>query len=378
MEAFSEDQLGAILLLSDIDSLSQAVATSRAFHVAAANNDALLWEGLVTQLADTWNAGTTEDLMIAYGGAVCPKPEFDGTLISVKEKYRLMRYFKRHRVPSLPDALRAAADKNHQMTLRVLLKAKADPNAMADTGAHGVGFTNVGAFPLHLAAKRSHLKVLDILLDARADVDAVDQNGRTGLMVATASGQRAAAEWLVSQSASLDLASHYGYTALHYAAQLPRPPLVEVLLQAGAAPNAVDREGQTPLHLALNSTRRRVTQKPQTSFDPSGGDGDEYCYTVDSYQGIGQNDEQESEQDKAVKATVSSLLEYNASTEHRDGQDRKPIDILRAKNRGDLCTWFEDQCTKQEQQSKPTNSSPKRASSRSLPSCFGYLPCLSG
>lgn len=97
-------------------------------------------------------------------------------------------YLVRRELPTLSDALRSAADHDHGDVLTILLKARADPNESADIGAHGVGFIQVGAYPLHLAAKRSRLTLLERLLNAKADVDAADQNGRTGLMLASASG----------------------------------------------------------------------------------------------------------------------------------------------------------------------------------------------
>lgn len=363
LDQLSEEEATGVLVHLDAHSLLQVCTTCEGIRSAAASNEEALWARLVHQLEAAWAPG--EDEMIANGGQRCEKPEFDTTLVSTRDTYRLLKYFRQHRVPSLPDALRAAADKNQQGVLKVLLRAKADPNQMADSGVHGVGFIQVGAYPLHLAAKRSHLGTLDILLEARADVDAADQNGRTGLMVAVASGQRPAVEWLLSRSASMELASHYGYTALHYAAQLPRPRMVEILLRAGAAPNPVDREDQTPLHIALTAVLRRVEQAPQTSFDPSGY-GDEYCYMVPTYQGISADSEHDKQKDDDVKASVSALLEHNASIDHQDGRGRKPCDILKAKNRADLCTWFDERCTEQEKRLKS-----KPPSHRGVPACFG-------
>merc|ERR1719271_1341696 len=99
-------------------------------------------------------------------------PTLDG---SPKEEFRLLQYLVRHQFVNVNDALRSAASNDQRIMLTLLLRAKADPNAMADSGAHGVGFTQVGAYPLHLAAKRSHLKILDMLMLWGADVDVGDQ-----------------------------------------------------------------------------------------------------------------------------------------------------------------------------------------------------------
>ncbi|CAK0827732.1 unnamed protein product, partial [Prorocentrum cordatum] len=254
-----------------------------------------------------------------------------------KDEHRLQDFLARQRVPSLEDALRSAADRDRRAELRLLLEARADPNAAADTGAYGVGFTQVGAYALHLAAKRSRVAVLDILLDARAMVDAADQNGRTGLMVASASGQARAARWLLQHGAAMEVHAHDGgNTALHYAANLPQVTLVELLLEARASPNSTDRQGRAPLHLALTALPRRVEKEESTSCDPSGY-GDEYCYCRDTSGGYGQGG---SAQDSNVRGAVQALLRHGADPGLRDDRGRDAADILDAKGRRDALAWL--------------------------------------
>lgn len=258
----------------------------------------------------------------------------------MKLLFRLRRYLAQRRMPSLPDALRCAADHGHQVVLELLLHLRANPNVPADSGAHGVGFTQVGAYPLHLAAKRGRLEVMEVLLKAGACIDAADQNGRTGLMVAAASGQHSAILWLLCHRAAADSSTHYGYTALHYAALVPRPEVVHALLEGRASSNVVDREGRSALHAALSTLPRARTEGAavSTSCDPS-GIGDEYCYENDISHGYRRN-EQEEAQVQAVQTAVTALMRHGADAELRDGSGRSAIDVVQDKRRADLAEWL--------------------------------------
>ncbi|CAK9096787.1 26S proteasome non-ATPase regulatory subunit 10 (26S proteasome regulatory subunit p28) (Gankyrin) [Durusdinium trenchii] len=220
--------------------------------------------------------------------------------------------------------------------------ACADPNAPADSGAFGVGFTQVGAFPLHLAAKRGRLEVMEVLLRSGASLDVADQNGRTALMVAAASGQSAASGWLLAKKAAVDCQTHYGYTALHYAALVPRPEVVRILLDAKARTGSIDREGRTALHAAL-STLPSGGRSPTvvTSCDPA-GIGDEYCYDHDISHGY-RRLEQEEMQLRVVKMAVSALLSVRADVELRDGTGRNALDIVKGKRRWELLQWLTEE-----------------------------------
>jgi len=161
-------------------------------------------------------------------------------------------------------------------------------------------------------------------------------------MVAGASGQAAATQWLISKGANLEAASHYGYTALHYAALLPRREIVELLLSAGAVPNQIDREGQSPLHLVLNTLPRQATRaREDNSCDPSGY-GDEYCYDRDISHGYTGGAGQRAEQDVIVQRTVDALRRHGADVSLRDDRGRTAADILETKNRLDLRWWLDE------------------------------------
>eukprot|EP00435_Cladocopium_sp_Y103_P046332 s2372_g13.t1 len=227
----------------------------------------------------------------------------------------------------------------------VMASPGADPNTAADSGAFGVGFTQVGAYPLHLAAKRGRRRVMEVLLRAGAAVDAADQNGRTALMVAAASGQCGASAWLLEHRAEVDWRTHYGYTALHHAALVPRPEVVEILLEGRASTEVMDREGRTALHATLSTLpsgsdgRSRRAAVASTSCDPA-GIGDEYCYDHDISHGY-RRMEQEEFQLRAVKTALMALLRSRADVHVRDGFGRSALDIMKDKRRGDLASWLQ-------------------------------------
>lgn len=347
MEALPDEEVCRVMQYLDKIDLLSAPLCSRSLSVAVASWEEWLWGRVLESelrknafLAVVHNTNGVEEL--------CTVPEVKPTrMLSSKAACRVRRYLVRHNLPSLNDALRYASGRDHRAIVALLLRAGADANASADSGAFGVGFTQVGAFPIHLAAKRSLVTVMEELASAGADVDAADQNGRTALMVAGASGQVVATRWLAQRGAALDATNHYGFTALHFAAQLPRAEIVEVLLEAGAASNKQDRSGQTPLHVVLNTVPRRAAQlgerRVPTSCDPRGF-GDEYCYLRDTSHGYSCSSAQEVEQDSAVKRAVAALLRHGAQADLTDERDRTPQDLLQGKRRPDLSEWFEAEC----------------------------------
>eukprot|EP00927_Polykrikos_kofoidii_P027054 TRINITY_DN23947_c0_g1_i1.p1 TRINITY_DN23947_c0_g1~~TRINITY_DN23947_c0_g1_i1.p1 ORF type:complete len:467 (+),score=83.85 TRINITY_DN23947_c0_g1_i1:78-1478(+) len=338
VQTLADEEVARILVFLDHSSLLQIPATSQGLREASAARENWLWERLLL-IDKRLRAGTVdvvEDDSVATTGASSNVSLQQ--LPRVKEQFRLRQYFVRQRLHNLDDALRAAADYHHMGVLKLLIRAGANVNACADSGAWGVGFTQVGAFALHLAAKRSHTVVLDALIEANADVDVVDQNGRTALMVAAASGQTAAVEWLVRHNAAANVSSHYGYTALHYASLLPRPEMIELLLGAGALPSPTDRMGQTPLHVVLNGLPRRSELTQETSSCDPSGFGDEYCYCRDTSHGY---TAEEARIDEIVKRAATALVGHGASVDDRDDRGNLPRDILQAKRRPDLAAWLD-------------------------------------
>jgi len=335
------EELELIFSALDITSLLRVPACCRGLRVSATSCEERCWQVHLRVAVEIAKA-EAEKCCPAETEASFDPSKFATTQLSSKMACRLRHYANKHQLPSLPDALRCASDRNHKALVPLLLQAHTDPNVAADSGAFGVGFTQVGAFPLHLAAKRSNLAILDMLLGASADINVADQNGRTALIVASASGQAAAAQWLLANGAAIDATSHYGYTALHQAALLPRYEIIDFLLLSGASATQCDREGQTALHLVLKTLPRRVDDSQSLSCDPSGY-GDEYCYARSISHGYNhRSSAREAEHDALVKNTVTLLLRHGADVHACDGQGRTAADVLVQKGRPDLQKWLHE------------------------------------
>jgi len=347
LSGLANEELQLIYAALDIASLLHVPACCRGLMVSATSCEECCWQ---VHLRGAEQAAKAMAVKCCFGQpqANVDPAMFATTPLRSKMACRLRRYANKNQLPSLPDALRCASDRNHQGLVPLLLQARADPNIAADSGAFGVGFTQVGAFPLHLAAKRSNLAIMDMLLGAGADINVADQNGRTALIVASASGQASAAQWLAANGAAIDATSHYGYTALHQAALLPRYEIIEFLLLSGASATLCDREGQTALHMVLKTLQRRVDDAQLLSCDPSGY-GDEYCYARSISHGYNhRSSAREAERDALVKNTVDLLLRHGADANACDGQGRAAADVLVQKGRPDLQQWLNEKLQQQQ------------------------------
>ena len=84
--------------------------------------------------------------------------------------YELVRFQQRW-------ASRVAAFAGNIRALAVLIsRGAAEINAIDDTV--GVGFVQVGAFPLQIAAHRGDVDMIELLLQGSADVNLLDMNGK--------------------------------------------------------------------------------------------------------------------------------------------------------------------------------------------------------
>lgn len=344
MDSIAEDHFGAILFSHFLGkaTLLELPAVSRGSSAAVAAQEDHVWE-LLEQREITGRTDIEDGRQLHVEPGDPGKPSHVLAALAPKQRFRVAEYMAHHQVQTKHDALRHAADRGHRAVLRLLIQAEADPNMHADSGAHGVGFTQVGAYPLHLAAKRGFVDVLEVLVAARAEVDAMDQNGRSGLMIAVASGKVDSTRWLVDHRADVNLESHYGLSPLHTASQLPRPEVVSLLLRLKAAVDPISREGRTPMHLALNALPQSRVQK-EVAVDLSGM-GDEYCYTLASSSGYNHMGEaQEASQEVSVKRSVTSLLLNGADPDAIDGEGRSARAIVASKRRPAFQDWFEKYC----------------------------------
>mmetsp|Transcript_10022 Transcript_10022/g.22486 ORF Transcript_10022/g.22486 Transcript_10022/m.22486 type:complete len:378 (-) Transcript_10022:7-1140(-) len=371
-EILSEEELGFVLSSLDYASLLRTSVVCSAVRQACEILEESLWRRLLIA-APFWNE------------TLCRQcPEREG--LSSKDRFRVGRCLQSEGLPDLAAGLRFAADGNNLGLLHALVRARADPNEAADFGAHGVGFTQVGAYPLHLAAKRSHISVLEALMKVNAGIDVRDQNGRTALMIASASGQMASTAWLLEKRASVDVASDFGYTALHFASLLPRPDLVECLLGAGSSAEASETSTvqHAPIHVVLAAVPARPAERAMqqsNSCDPSGY-GDEYCYDRNISHGYGTVDSAAGQQkDEAVRRAVHALLEHGADVDARDAQGRTCDRVLGDKRRPELQAWLAAEVDKQQRKRAGTPGAPvtatsqKSTESRLLASLRLCLPC---
>lgn len=124
----------------------------------------------------------------------------------------------------------------------------------------------VGDTPLHLAAAALRLETVKLLLHARADPNAENRRGATPLLYACdprptsrntwkPSIQAAVIDALVAHGADVNHADRGGATALHRAVRARSAAAVRRLLALGAKTDARLRtRGSSPLHLAATAT----------------------------------------------------------------------------------------------------------------------------
>ena len=98
--------------------------------------------------------------------------------------------------------------------------------------------------------------VMKALLDARADVNALDETGATALMICALLGSTPGVELLIASRAALGATDkNEGATALHLAVGRGHRGVVERLLAAQAEVNLADARGNTPLVYAMQTGR---------------------------------------------------------------------------------------------------------------------------
>ncbi len=119
--------------------------------------------------------------------------------------------------------------------------------------------TTRGWTALHIAADEGHYISVRNLLRARANTEARDKEGKTPLHVAAQAGSSSAVHTLIAKRANVKAKDNKGRTPLHLAAQARHSKqnrsIMEDLLGKGADFNAKDNEGKTPLHLAAQANK---------------------------------------------------------------------------------------------------------------------------
>jgi ankyrin repeat protein len=129
------------------------------------------------------------------------------------------------------------------------------------------GDPQTGSTPLHKAASQGQIAVVEFLLTNSANVNVKDSSGRTPLYAAVDGNQKEVVDLLIKAGADVndrgpnpDPSGHGGKMLLHLAAERAYKPIVESLLTAGANPNARSSRGFTPLHFAVASGFKGIVE----------------------------------------------------------------------------------------------------------------------
>lgn len=97
------------------------------------------------------------------------------------------------------------------------------------------------------AVKKGHTDMVNALLEAGADPNIADSGGRTPLIWAADSRQKAIVDALLKANAKPNIADEFGRTALYWAAYRGDRDIAKALIDTGANPNIANQFGVTPL-----------------------------------------------------------------------------------------------------------------------------------
>ena len=131
---------------------------------------------------------------------------------------------------------------NRKETVRLLLKANANPNYQAEDGLT----------PLYYAAQEGHSILVELLLQANVNINFQMNNGGTPLSIATQKGHADTVAILLQANANPNTQRNDGSTCLHTAAYQGHADIVAILLRANANPNIQRNDGSTCLHMAAD------------------------------------------------------------------------------------------------------------------------------
>jgi ankyrin repeat protein len=141
-------------------------------------------------------------------------------------------------------ALHFAAEGGNMEVIKVLLDAKANPNAQDRTGKT----------PVTVAAERGKVDALKALLAAGGDANARDQVQGSPLLWASGLGGPATVGIRLGAGANPNIQDVNGMTPLMWAAGVGKPETVTMLLDKGADPKVTDRlTGENALMRAIRT-----------------------------------------------------------------------------------------------------------------------------
>lgn len=117
-----------------------------------------------------------------------------------------------------------------------------------------------GRTALHFAAENGNMEVIKVLLEAKANPNAADRTGRSPVAIAAEKSRSDALKALIAAGGSVELKDQLGGTPISMAAALGNADTVRILLEAGAQANVVDRQGMTPLIWAASIGKHETVQ----------------------------------------------------------------------------------------------------------------------
>ena len=138
--------------------------------------------------------------------------------------------------------LHHACNKNHEIVIKMLIKAGSDLNAKDENGDA----------PLHWSSSRGVLNNVLALIDNGAELGTTNGQGVTCLHKAAVFGHHAVAKKLIEMGANADAKDANGDTALHCAAKSGLPLVVKTLLNSGASADLKNGEGKVAKDLSLD------------------------------------------------------------------------------------------------------------------------------
>jgi ankyrin repeat protein len=138
--------------------------------------------------------------------------------------------------------LHIASSRGQSAVVRVLLKHRADVNAVVER--------DLGRTSLHLASWHEHFKIARLLLEHGANVDFKDRLSVTPLALASERGNLELVQLLLEHGADTNAHSKFGMNSLYLALLKDHQDVAQLLLKHGADPNARDVDGQTLLHVS--------------------------------------------------------------------------------------------------------------------------------
>ncbi len=143
-------------------------------------------------------------------------------------------------------ALHLAAEEGNAGCIRLLLKAKADPNVVNARGQT----------PLHLASLSQSSESVSILLEAGARHDICDIDFKSPLHCAVIKSSRSSdiVRLLIASGANVNASDNFGYAPLHLAAINENSKVAAILVQSGGDLSAKTKGGITALNFLVRRT----------------------------------------------------------------------------------------------------------------------------